>query len=63
MTIKKSRQKLASGLLKESEMSLFDDYYEFAMGKADFDSGNFQNVTENYFVRKIPQGSFLIAAG
>ncbi len=52
-----------SGLLTESNMALFADYYEFTMGKADFDSGNNAICTENYFVRSIPQGEYLIAAG
>ena len=52
-----------SGLLTESNMALFADYYELTMGKADFDSGNNAHCTENYFVRSIPQGEYLIAAG
>ena len=52
-----------SGLLTESNMALFADYYELTMGKADFDSGNNAICTENYFVRSIPQGEYLIAAG
>ena len=54
---------LQSGLLTESNMALFVDYYELTMGKADFDSGNNAICTENYFVRFIPQGEYLIAAG
>ena len=54
---------LQSGLLTESNMALFADYYELTMGKADFDSGNNAICTENYFVRFIPQGEYLIAAG
>ena len=54
---------LQSGLLTESNMALFADYYELTMGKADFDSGNNAIGTENYFVRFIPQGEYLIAAG
>ena len=54
---------LQSGLLTESNMALFTDYYELTMGKADFDSGNNAICTENYFVRSIPQGEYLIAAG
>ena len=54
---------LQSGLLTESNMALFTDYYELTMGKADFDSGNNAICTENYFVRAIPQGEYLIAAG
>ena len=44
-------------------MALFADYYELTMGKADFDSGNNAICTENYFVRSIPQGQYMIAAG
>ena len=54
---------LQSGLLTESNMALFADYYELTMGKADFDNGNNAICTENYFVRYIPQGEYLIAAG
>ena len=54
---------LQSALLTESNMALFADYYELTMGKADFDSGNNAICTENYFVRFIPQGEYLIAAG
>ena len=54
---------LQSGLLTESNMALFADYYELTMGKADFDSGNNAICTENYFVRYIPQGQYMIAAG
>ena len=54
---------LQSGLLTESNMALFADYYELTMGKADFDSGNNAICTENYFVRSIPQGEYLIAVG
>ena len=54
---------LQSGLLTESNMALFADYYELTMGKADFDGGNNAICTENYFVRSIPQGEYLIAAG
>ena len=52
-----------SSLLTESNMALFADYYELTMGKADFDSGNSAICTENYFVRSIPQGEYLIVAG
>lgn len=54
---------LASGLLAESEMSLFVDYYELTSGKADFDHKNNGVITENYFFRKIPQGSYIITVG
>ena len=52
-----------SSLLTESNMALFADYYELTMGKADFDSRNSAICTENYFVRSIPQGEYLIVAG
>ena len=52
-----------SCLLTESKMALFADYYELTMGKADFDAKNNALCTENYFIRKIPQGEYLIAAG
>ncbi len=52
-----------SALLTELNMALFMDYYELTMGKADFDSGNNALCTENYFVRSIPQGEYLLAAG
>ncbi|MCH8296303.1 nicotinate phosphoribosyltransferase, partial [Candidatus Poribacteria bacterium] len=52
-----------SALLTESKMSLFVDYYELTMGKTDFDSGNNAICTENYFIRRIPQGEYLIFAG
>ncbi len=56
-------RKPVSGLLLENELGLFADYYELTMGKADVDHGNFNEITENYFIRKIPQGSYLVAAG
>ncbi len=52
-----------SALLTESNMALFVDYYELTMGKANFDSENNAICSENYFVRSIPQGEYLIAAG
>jgi len=54
---------LVSGLLTEGEMALFVDYYELTSGKADFDHKNNSVITENYFFRKIPQGSYIITAG
>ena len=44
-------------------MALFVDYYQLTMGQADFDVQNDATVTANYYVRKIPQGEYLIAAG
>ena len=44
-------------------MSLFVDYYQLTMGQADFNAKNDAVITANYYVRKIPQGQYLIAAG
>ena len=52
-----------SALLTESEMALFVDYYQLTMGQADFKNQNDAVITANYYVRKIPQGEYLIAAG
>ena len=50
-------------LLTVDEMALFVDYYQLTMGQADFDAQNDAIITANYYVRKIPQGQYLIAAG
>ena len=52
-----------SALLSVDELALFVDYYQLTMGQADFDAGNSAVITANYYVRKIPQGQYLIAAG
>ena len=52
-----------SALLTEDNMSLFVDYYQLTMGQADFDAQNNAVITANYYVREIPQGQYLIAAG
>lgn len=52
-----------SVLLTESEMSLFVDYYQLTMGQADYNSRNDATITANYYVRRIPQGVYLVAAG
>ena len=52
-----------SALLSVDEMALFVDYYQLTMGQADFDAENNPVITANYYVRKIPQGQYLIAAG
>lgn len=52
-----------SALLTETEMSLFVDYYQLTMGQADFKNRNDTTITANYFVRRIPQGEYLVAAG
>ena len=50
-------------LFTEDEMALFVDYYQLTMGQADFDAQNNAIITANYYVRRIPQGQYLIAAG
>ena len=52
-----------SALLSVDEMALFVDYYQLTMGQADFDAQNNPIITANYYVREIPQGQYLIAAG
>ncbi len=52
-----------SGFVNEENMCLFKDYYEDTMGRADLEQKNNSTITENYFVRKIPQGEYLITAG
>ena len=52
-----------SAILLEDELSLFVDYYQLTMGQADFQNKNDATITANYYVRKIPQGKYLIAAG
>ena len=54
---------LKSALLTEDNMSLFVDYYQLTMGQADFDVRNNAVITATYYVRSIPQGQYLIAAG
>jgi len=51
------------GLLAPSELALFVDYYELTSAKSDFDHGNRAIVTQEYFVRRLPFGSFLVVAG
>ncbi len=51
------------GLITSSELALFMDYYELTSTKADFDHENDAVVTQEYFVRSVPFGSYLIAAG
>ena len=57
------RHSLKSALLSADEMALFVDYYQLTMGQADFDAQNNSVITANYYVRKIPQGQYLITAG
>ncbi len=52
-----------SALLTEDELSLFVDYYQLTMGQADFENKNDAIITASYYVRKIPRGEYLIAAG
>ncbi len=52
-----------SALLTETDMALFLDYYQLTMGQADFKSQNNAVTTSNYYVRKIPQGQYLVTAG
>ena len=52
-----------SALLSVDEMALFVDYYQLTMGQADFDAQHDSVITANYYVREIPQGQYLIAAG
>ena len=56
-----------SALLTEDNMAIFVDYYQLTMGQAaHFQERNSQNdeiITANYYVREIPQGEYLIAAG
>ena len=58
-----SRHSLESALLSVDEMALFVDYYQLTMGQADFDAQHDSVITANYYVREIPQGQYLIAAG
>jgi nicotinate phosphoribosyltransferase len=52
-----------SGLINFNSIGLFLDYYELTMAKADLDHKNLNIITENYYVRKIPQGAYLVSAG
>ena len=52
-----------SALLTEDEMALFVDYYQLTMGQADFNVQSDTVITANYYVREVPQGEYLIAAG
>jgi nicotinate phosphoribosyltransferase len=51
------------GLITPNELALFLDYYELTSAKADFDHDNQAIVTQQYFVRRLPFGGYLIAAG
>ncbi|WP_455368914.1 nicotinate phosphoribosyltransferase [[Eubacterium] cellulosolvens] len=58
-----NKNKSRSGLINLKSIGLFLDYYELTMAKADLDHKNLNTITENYYVRKIPQGAFLLSAG
>ncbi len=51
------------GLLTKSDLALFLDYYELTSAKPDFAYGKQATVTEEYFVRSVPFGSYLVATG
>jgi nicotinate phosphoribosyltransferase len=57
------KSKSRSGLINLESIGLFLDYYELTMAKADLDHKNLDIITENYYIRKIPQGAYLISAG
>ena len=60
-----------SVLLTENNMALFVDYYQLTMGQAAHfherkvqnDKSSVSDGTANYYVREVPQGQYLIAAG
>ena len=58
-----SRRSPRAALLSVDEMALFVDYYQLTMGQADFNVQNDTVITANYYVREVPQGQYLIAAG
>ena len=63
-----SRRSPRAALLTVDEMALFVDYYQLTMGQADFNVQNdtperSNTCTANYYVREVPQGQYLIAAG
>ncbi len=51
------------GLITPNELALFLDYYELTSAKTDFDHDNHAVVTQEYFVRRLPFGSYLVATG
>jgi nicotinate phosphoribosyltransferase len=57
------RSKCRSGLININSIGLFLDYYELTMAKADLDHKNLNTITENYYIRKIPQGAYLVSSG
>lgn len=58
-------ERLESCLINREETALFADYYEFTSGKADFDHGDNETITETFFVRNVPKylGAYLVSAG
>ena len=52
-----------AGLLTPADMAMHLDYYQLTMGQTDFDVRNEATITANYYVRKIPQGAYLVTAG
>ncbi len=50
-------------LLSPADMAMHLDYYQLTMGQADFDADNEAVITANYYVRKVPQGAYLVSAG
>lgn len=52
-----------AALLSPASMATHLDYYQLTMGQADFDADNEAIITANYYVRKVPQGVYLVSAG
>ena len=50
-------------MLSPENMAMHLDFYQLTMGQSDFDVGNEATITANYYVRKIPQGQYLVSAG
>ena len=57
------KERARSALLSVDEMALFVDYYQLTMGQADFNADHDAIITANYYVRQVPQGQYLVAAG
>jgi nicotinate phosphoribosyltransferase len=43
------------GYLKEENMSLLTDFYEFTMCAAYYDNKNFETATFDLFIRRLPE--------
>lgn len=52
-----------NNLLNSNNSPFFVDYYELSMGQADLENNNNAIATANYYIRKVPQGQYLITAG